>query len=265
MPEHPGWSVAKPLTESGPRDPYAHWQLSQGGYNAAAGSAALTGSPDALDVEWVAPGGTPKGDQQEIPPDGRITPLGALPADVLNGTQSPADVSVADDGLPKDIQAIVGIVDDGIAFANERFRLSNGCTRFDWLWLQGVSDRGAGGTPGPLFGTEFDHATLNAVMADFASKDRAEVHEEALYRRIGLVDPTRPEAMSAAMSASHGTAVLDRAAGCSPDDPDAEHVPIIGVNLPEEITQDTSGAILELFLILGISRILQREIGRAHV
>ena len=38
---------------------------------------------------------------------------------------------------------VVGIIDDGIAFANERFRRADGTTRVEYAWLQdGAHDRG---------------------------------------------------------------------------------------------------------------------------
>lgn len=250
------WGEPRPLLESAPRSPYAHWQITQGGSDASAGLVALTGSAAALRTEWVATGATPLGSQSEIPEDERLTPVGDLNPAALNRGSPPIDtstVSTSEDA--EDIDAIVGIIDDGIAFAHERFRCAYGSTRFDWLWLQGVPYRGLG-SRGPLFGTEFGRQELNSLMTEFALPS-GDLDEEGLYSHVGLTDTTRCDAMSVAMAASHGTAVLDQAAGFPPSDR-PNRLAIIGVNLPEEVTQDTSGSMLDVFLVGGIERILQR-------
>jgi hypothetical protein len=268
--------------------PYGHWWLEQfdGNGGGSRGAARLSGSAE-LGVLELGSGH-----------DGRLTcdfrstaptELAGLAAektadDGLFGKQTRApfllrrDSIVEDEDRKKepewtDLQppgkVIVGIIDDGIAFANERFRrLIDGKwkTRFDYLWLQGAASRGPSDLP---FGREFEREAINDLLEEHRlAKHRpgGEVDEESLYREAGLIDMVAPEYQSAAQFVSHGTAVLDTAAGYAPGDPAAEHVTIIGIGLPIPIIQDTSGSFLDRFVMLGIDRILLRveALQRAH-
>ena len=83
-----------------------------------------------------------------------------------------------------------------------------------------------------------------------------EPDEEALYRQEGLIDFRLGEPQNLAERASHGTAVLDAAAG-EPFEGKGKVV-LMAVGLPSPIVHDTSGTFLDYFVILGIERILKR-------
>ena len=112
--------------------------------------------------------------------------------------------------------AIVGVIDDGIAFANQRFRTVLGGkleSRVEYWWLQdGVYQ----GPPLP-FGRELDKTGINKLLADCTHA--GVVDEGELYRHAGLTDFTRGGHKSAAWREAHGAHVMDLACGYDQDDP----------------------------------------------
>ena len=273
-------------SRSDPRDktpesltPYGHWWLEQlgGRGGKGLGIAGVSSSAELGVLELESTGVRLKGRFRKS----RAENIEALVAgetadDGLFGKQTRAPFLLRRDSIVEDRKdeppqwtdlrpqgtVIVGIIDDGIAFANERFRLANGETRFDYLWLQGAASPGPSDLP---FGREFERKDINQLLTDHRLPGGA-VDEEGLYRDAGLIDMAAPEYQSAAQFVSHGTAVLDTAAGYCPEDPAAEHVTIIGIGLPIPIIQDTSGSFLDRFVMLGIDRILLRveELERAN-
>jgi hypothetical protein len=139
----------------------------------------------------------------------------------------------------------IGIVDDAIAFAHQRFRLPNGRTRFDYLWLQGVRRREGDLVP---CGREFNRAQIDDLLDGRG--------EAAVYREVGLIDMRLPWVQHVAQAFSHGTAVLDAAAGYPPGAAEAAARPIAAVCLPAQVTSDTLGTFVEEYVILGLERLL---------
>lgn len=119
----------------------------------------------------------------------------------------------------------MGVIDDGIAFANERFRLLVGGrhrTRVQDWWMMGTPSN-----------------TLNAVdintLLDRYTDANGVLHEELVYREAGLLDYTRPDHKAVAWRVTHGTHVMDAACGYDPSD-DRHDRPIACVQLPLSVT-----------------------------
>jgi hypothetical protein len=119
----------------------------------------------------------------------------------------------------------MGVIDDGIAFANARFRLLVGGkhrTRVQDWWMMG--------TPGN---------TLNAVdintLFDRYTDGNGVLQEELVYREAGLLDYTRPDHKAVAWRVTHGTHVMDAACGYDPSDNQLER-PLACVQLPLAVT-----------------------------
>ena len=142
---------------------------------------------------------------------------------------------------------VVGIIDDGLAFAHERFRNPRGLTRIEFLWDQGYY------SPGfvrPHYGRELTNAEIDRYVADSTFNDF--VDEDAVYRLAGYQAVRRRIA--------HGTCVLDITAGSDPSDDTPEPPRIIGVQLqaPSRKTRDRSAGWLAVRVLDGLRYILDR-------
>lgn len=252
------WTGWQPDPHAASRTPYVDWYIETDlrGTPAASGievrGVGLPGQARTLlfpAVQPAAAGGPPIADKYisghpvsdvplpafAWPPQG--TPPATPPVPTLT-TPPPADA------------VIVGIIDTALAPAHERFRLGAG-TRFLCAWQQGAAYVGQTWLP---FGREIDQADIDAAMA-------AHADEDAVNRALGLVkvDHARGD-RSLALRASHGTHVLDLAAGFDParPPPEAWRLPIIGVTLPTGLTVGSSGTFLEFFVIHAIDHIVAR-------
>ena len=168
---------------------------------------------------------------------------------------------------PDDVKpsVLVGVIDEGLAFAHERFRTENHGSRIAFAWLQdaqagceftGVSygrelskhgfDPGGGADPvGSIDGLLAQH-TRDGLL-----------NERAFYRDAGLIDFRRLGHKAAALRVSHGTHMMDLASGFSPSE-DRTDRPIICVDLPTATVADTSGIGLDKYLLDAIGYILTR-------
>jgi hypothetical protein len=161
-------------------------------------------------------------------------------------------VAVAGSGLPEP-EVVVGIIDEGIAIAHERFRRRDGSSRVASLWIQdGCRPAGAATVP---YGSELDRAAIDGLIRKHSAGGR--LHEAAFYAEAGLADYAQPRHASAGMRASHGTHVMDLAAGFDPGE-DRGNRPILCVQLPESAVADTSGNNLAPFLFDAICFIFDR-------
>lgn len=164
---------------------------------------------------------------------------------------------------------IVGIIDEGLAFAHERFRSSLKSSRVQFAWLQDASC--AGGVDGFGYGRELTKHNIDQLLALHESD--GSVDEDAVYRDAGAADFSRPGHKSLSWRTAHGTHVMDLAAGFSmTDDPNDESteelnrddVHIICVQLPTSTVAETSGLGLEKFYVDALRYIYDRASEITH-
>lgn len=143
-----------------------------------------------------------------------------------------ANSAVAIEAIKRPVMAVI---DDGCAFAHERFRSRTGQSwraRVRYLWDQGRDAQGPWQAPaGQGYGRELSGAAIEALIT--AAGGGVAFDEEALYRQADYQGAQRV--------LSHGTHVLDLAAGADPQT-SAESPDIIFVQLPRYAVDDTSGA-----------------------
>lgn len=172
-------------------------------------------------------------------------------------------VKAAEIGMGGDV--VVGIIDDALAFAHERFRIGDK-TRVEFVWLQDGAYPSPGtpiyvGTPPISYGVELakeDQAPYKGIDTLLAECTHAgAIDEDEVYRRTGLIDFCRAGHKAAAWRVAHGTHVMDLAVG---EDPSSrcENRPIVCVQLPAMTTADTSGADLATYALDAIEYILLR-------
>ena len=142
---------------------------------------------------------------------------------------------------------IVAVIDDGLAFAQQRFRDAAGNTRVKYFWNQDDTT-GINPPPGFGWGRELRQSEINALLN--ACTHSAIVDEEELYRLAGQT--------LAARRSKHGTHVMDLACGMDPQQVTAQSPYLIGVQLPHWVTAETSGATLTPPVLDALSYILQR-------
>jgi hypothetical protein len=151
---------------------------------------------------------------------------------------------------------VTGIIDDGLAFANERFRMKPAETRIEYLWNQ---DGLPTAPPAGFFdGWEIVKDTVPGIDDLLRACTHAGiVDEDEVYARARHIDYTRSIHKPVGLHGAHGTHVMDIAAGHSlasaPDDR-----PIVAVQLPVATTADTSGATLAKYALEGLYYILER-------
>ena len=201
-------------------------------------------------VEWGAP--------TDVPAD----PIGAA-SDVLPEPEPDREPARGD-------PPVIGVIDDGIAFLNARFRRPGATrTRLDAVWLQAFRALGAWpeGLPRPPMRSG-QHGTLMGAVLSAAEIDWLLAHgpgEEAVYRHLSraLHEPGQHRSLERAFA--HGTHCADLAAGADPGSGDpATRWPILGVGLPPEAVDHSAGTYIELLAVLGVRWILRRARGLGH-
>jgi Subtilase family len=163
--------------------------------------------------------------------------------------------------LPGGANVVVGIIDDGIAFGHERFRDKSRNTRIASIWLQDGLPAGNGSFQ---YGREINQDTIDCYIKKCSHKGGFE--EDKFYRLMGVGDFTRQGHKPVMRRQSHGTHVLDLAAGPQPRMSELSPLaivhpdwPIICVQLPVATTANTSGASLAANVVDGIWHILTRS------
>ncbi|MEP0963564.1 MAG: S8 family serine peptidase [Roseobacter sp.] len=170
---------------------------------------------------------------------------------------------------------VVGVIDDSFAIGHPRFQFSKEESRVFSYWDQDADVRPSESTV--PFGRELlsfnpidvgppgapDLPGLNAFLAQAVAENRP-VAEFYSLPELRFFFPPRPT--EALRLASHGTHVLDLAAGAPHqsakgmphEQPAAEAPALVLVKLPRTSVQQTSGAHLEYFLLQGVRHIIDR-------
>jgi hypothetical protein len=131
----------------------------------------------------------------------------------------------------------IGIIDDGIAILHPRFRRACGGSRFRAAWFQTLT-----GSDEILFARDVDHE-----LAQLATRSEQELYAARAAR---IYAPGTRHAMTRA--GSHGTLMLDLAAGADPrTEPEMASAPIYAVQLPPQAFDDTSGRMLQPYVVQG--------------
>ena len=150
-------------------------------------------------------------------------------------------------------KAIIGVIDDGLPFANRAFLNSEGQSRVSYCWLQS----GMAAEPAQVpFGREYTNDEIDTLRADFGQD------ELSLYRGANAVNPRVFELGNGMMRhATHGSHVMGLAAGNAslfPDHPMGDDIQIIAVQLPNTIAWDTSGFGKEMYMLSAIHYVFER-------
>ncbi|MEP1538814.1 MAG: hypothetical protein ABJQ34_20830 [Paracoccaceae bacterium] len=177
-------------------------------------------------------------------PDG-----GPQSADILSSGRNLGSPRAQLPNVPMPVPtAIIGIIDHGINIFHHRFRRGANDSRVAFAWMQGAKRLEEGRI---RFGREWIQAEIEAAQTA-AGND-----EDTLLRQIG-VDFSQPGYRPLGYRTSHGTHVLDLAAGMDPSDDTGAQFPIIAVTLPPEVTRETSGSMLAVPFALGLEYIADR-------
>lgn len=158
---------------------------------------------------------------------------------------------------------VTGVIDDGIAFAHDRFWSTDGKTRIEYFWDQLEPSVVLDGDWG--YGREITKrdpiAGIDKRMGD--SRYNLLVDEDEVYRRSGHVDHAKPGHKPLASRAAHGAHVMDLA--CFQWARPAPGVrPIVAVQLPVATVEDTSGATLGPQIYNGLCYIVAKAAAIAN-
>ena len=163
---------------------------------------------------------------------------------------------------------VLGVIDGGLAFANQVFLDPQGRTRVKHFWRQDDTDDGnwpgneprhqtpldparAGPRPRDMgYGHELSGAAINAAMAEYTHGGRLD--EDALYQHLQLWDLSKP--------VNHGTHVMSLACGkgnlLNPTDDEASRCDLIAVQLDWSNVLDTSGGAMNVSVLDALMYIL---------
>lgn len=244
-----------------------HIKMGQDTYSALAAFARRSDGPDAIHVTVVVSGAASEMLRKlERNPHCRLTDTGlGLPPEAYGSGQvtddpGPAPAGVDDTDLDGS-EVIVAIIDDGIGFANERFRLSATRTRIQYYWdMRTPSDDPENSDT--LVGKALSKRDIDLLLERFSDD------EEEIYRRSGFVDTNSDRRQPLKHRWTHGTHVLDIASGYDYRDPEeakaAAKRPIIAVQLPSEVIAERSDAFTSQWLKFALGKIREQAVELAH-
>lgn len=156
---------------------------------------------------------------------------------------------VAPDGLDPARAVIMAVIDDTFNLVHDRFVGDGRRSRIDFAWVQD-GDHHSRSTVN--FGREYERAEIESALRQMP------YDEDQALDDLGLLDFSTYGRRGLAWQGSHGTHVMDLAAGSDPTSASAINQRIIAVQLPELATRDTSGATLDVFVLAGLHFILDR-------
>ena len=157
---------------------------------------------------------------------------------------------------------VTGVIDDGLAFAHEQFRLAGNRTRVHYFWDQdGIPPPGTVPPPGLGYGRESFkrmHFGMPGLDAHIGQATYAGlVDEDQVYASTGALDYSRSGHKALGRRIAHGTHAMH--AACKVDRPvDPVDRPIVCVQLPSRSVADTSGTSLARHILDGLIYILRR-------
>ncbi|MEM9314773.1 MAG: hypothetical protein AAGA95_09110, partial [Pseudomonadota bacterium] len=144
----------------------------------------------------------------------------------------------------------MGIVDDAIAFAHDRFHDAPESTRILNFWAQNYDERDGSGRPEPPYGLALTKPEIDDLLHRANQNGWS---DRRLYSEAGALDLSDPNGYAPlARRLGHGTHVLDLAAGGS-----RINRPIFAVQLRAEASEDTSGTTLAAYLIHGVFQLFR--------
>jgi hypothetical protein len=173
---------------------------------------------------------------------------------------------------PPEGAVAVGIIDDGIAFAHERFRrparegpATSYDTRMEAIWLQDEerTRRDPAGSFEPDRGVAFGRRLIGETINEhFATVEQqtGDIHDVDVYKALNLSGFDESTHNATAFRLAHGTHVMDLACGFDPDDPaqqaKADKFYLLAVQLPPAVTAETSGMNMASYVLQGLRQIM---------
>ncbi len=189
---------------------------------------------------------------------------GYMPPEPFYETLYRGELLAADlEHRPRSETPVLAVIDDGIGFLNERFQVSHGGgykTRFEAIWLQSLRRDRSGLSP-VHFGRVLERAEIDGLV------NRPDEHN--VYREINETLFDRDTLRMSEQAQSHGTHIMDLAGGTDPHFGDSTmlNLPLLAVQLPPEIVDDTSGTHMVSHILQALRWILVKalDMQAAHV
>lgn len=162
----------------------------------------------------------------------------------------PDDDPMADTGFPPGT-VTMAVIDDGIAFGNDQFRSSLVETRVQGMFILDAYVKGAGNV-----GIKLNKRKIDRLLRENTYSGLLD--EESFYHAAGSTNRHAKFFSTTSFRRSHGTHVMSLAAGY-PMSSAPDNRPIIAVQLPTRVTQDTSGSNMAPSLRRAIRYIMKRS------
>lgn len=201
----------------------------------------------------------------------RLSVSREMPPTTYPATETtPGAVTPAPVGAPEQGTVVVGIIDDGIAFANDRFRTLQGRSRVEFAWLQDADYNAAAARYG--YGRSLSKlGEAGGIGIDAALQSATHsglVDEDQVYAALGAQSfgPRGTRTFrTVGLHSTHGTHVTDIACGYAPGKAPRhtatygeDNRPIVCVQLPAATSEGTSGASLDTYVVDAIRYILDK-------
>jgi len=143
------------------------------------------------------------------------------------------------DKIPDKSPVIIAIIDDGVGIAHHRFRAAEKETRIKhFLDLALIGKPTATGAVDEPLARSWTGGDIDRLLARYPRD------EEQIYRKLGLIDHTSELRQPLRAAVTHGTHMLDLAAGydlkSKAEADEANQRPIIAVQLPTQVAENRS-------------------------
>lgn len=158
---------------------------------------------------------------------------------------------------------LLAVIDDGLGFLNERFQRptpGGSQTRIEGVFIQSLKQNPPA-SGGLAFGRELSRSEVQGLIQ---RPDERNVYKQ-INEEVFAPDTLR----STEQADSHGSHIMDLSGGADPTDPnDPMHkVPMVLVQLPPQIVDDTSGLNMVPYILQGMHWILFKALvlGKSRV